>query len=204
MQIQQYQIFSRSELVIHEIVKDFECPICLDTLFQPVKYNCQVHSICLDCVIHLQKCPLCRRNISDVQPNQELRKTLNSLQCKCPQGCGIIQYEDLYSHKINCPLQSDAQKKTSQALMQIKDQMIQILDKEINPHLKEMHRKIFDDFLTNWDWLPYKKEDWKWWWWSNTAWWNQQTCEKCNELWHKYEDEIILYENIRINLLELL
>lgn len=36
-----------------------------------------------------------------------------------------------------------------------------------------MHRKILDDFLTNWDWLPYKKEDWKWWWWSNTAWWNQ-------------------------------
>lgn len=36
-----------------------------------------------------------------------------------------------------------------------------------------MHLKIYNDFLTNWDWLTYKQEDWKWWWWSDTAWWNK-------------------------------
>lgn len=65
-----------------------------------------------------------------------------------------------------------------------------------------MHTQIFDDFLTNWDWLPYKQEDWKWWWWSKNAWWNNNVCQICNDLWHKYEDEILVYENNRMNLLD--
>ncbi|CAD8175492.1 unnamed protein product [Paramecium octaurelia] len=202
MQNQKYQITQRSNLVIKDQVNEFECPICLDTLFQPVTYDCQVHTVCLDCVTKLQKCPLCRKSISFVKPNLELRKILNTFQCKCPQGCGQISYEYLYSHKINCTSQSDAQKEIAKSLMQIKDEMIKVFEIEINPHLKQMHAQIFDDFLTGWDWLPYKQDDWKWWWWCNTAWWNNQICQICNNLWHKYEDEIEVYEKNRLIFLD--
>lgn len=41
----------------------------------------------------------------------------------------------------------------------------------------------------------YLNKDWKWWWWSHTSWWNNSACKVCNELWHKYDDDILYYEN---------
>lgn len=76
--------------------------------------------------------------------------------------------------------------------------MIAILDKEITPHLKDQHLEIFINFVDDWKWLSYLNKDWKWWWWSKTAWWANKICDKCNILWHKYEDEIEQYEKLRL------
>jgi hypothetical protein len=68
-------------------------------------------------------------------------------------------------------------------------EMKTILDLEINPHLLNKHTVIYTLYVKNWDFLANDLRDWKWWWWANNPWWNEP-CLVCNELWHKYEDEI--------------
>ena len=33
-------------------------------------------------------------------------------------------------------------------------------------------------------------------------WWNNQTCATCNDLWHKYEDDVDREEAQRVSILE--
>ena len=79
--------------------------------------------------------------------------------------------------------------------------MKEILDKEINTHLKSEHFEIFENYVKNWDWLIDTNKDWKWWWWCSNEWCENKSCKECNDLWHKYEDEIQVFENQRISLL---
>ena len=61
---------------------------------------------------------------------------------------------------------------------------------------------IYDKYVNEWNWLVDTNKDWKWWWWCNNEWWHNKSCQKCNDLWHKYEDEIQIFENKRISLLK--
>ncbi len=90
---------------------------------------------------------------------------------------------------------------TKNKLEEITKKMKEILDKEITPHLKAEHLEIFEKYTKNWDWLIDTNKDWKWWWWSDNEWWENKSCKECNNLWHKYEDEIQVFENQRISLL---
>ena len=65
-----------------------------------------------------------------------------------------------------------------------------ILNKEINPHLEEKHKKIYNEYVNDWIWLNYDTNDWNWWWWSYNYWWNNQECKYCTELNNKYEDQL--------------
>ncbi|CAD8091143.1 unnamed protein product [Paramecium sonneborni] len=202
MQTQKYRINQRSVLLqTNEEEKELDCSICLDVIFEPVIIDCKMHTFCQNCILNQHQCPLCRKEICEVRPNIQMSQKLQNWLCKCPLGCGQISYDELYSHQLVCQNLSKSQQIIVETLVKIKNEMIKILDKEINVHLKHDHRQIFDDFLKNWEWLPYKNEDWKWWWWSHTAWWKNKACEQCNKLWHKYEDDIQEYETLRINLL---
>jgi len=72
---------------------------------------------------------------------------------------------------------------------------------EITPHLKEHHSCIFEEHVRGWEWLLNDPRNWKWWWWANMPWWKNQSCETCNDLWHKYEKDVDREEAKRIELL---
>ena len=86
-------------------------------------------------------------------------------------------------------------------LVLICNNMREVIGKEITPHLKNEHNEIFNTYVKDWNWLENINKDWKWWWWASNEWWNNIPCQKCNELWHKYEDEVQVYENKRISIL---
>ena len=129
---------------------------------------------------------------------------LSIIQIKCTasyeeETCSFqgnsIEY---YKHIKNCEI---FKKLLKSKLEKITIQMKEILDKEINPHLKSEHLEIFEKYVKEWEWLVDTNKDWKWWWWSDNEWWENKPCKECNELWHKYEDEIQVFENQRISLL---
>ena len=69
---------------------------------------------------------------------------------------------------------------------------IKLLDIEINPHLQGNHTEIKEKYVQDWFWLYSDNRNWKWWWWASNSWWKDQTCPKCNDLWHKYEKRMDL------------
>ena len=75
------------------------------------------------------------------------------------------------------------------------------LNKEINPHLLQCHNKIYKKYVRDWFWLRSDYRNWNWWWWAENPWWNEP-CKTCNDLWHKYEKKIDLFEHKRINLIK--
>ena len=117
---------------------------------------------------------------------------------ECNFQGNVFEY---YAHIKKCEL---VIKYTKNQLEEVTKKMKEILDKEINPHLKSEHLEIFNNYTKDWDWLIDTNKDWKWWWWSYNEWWENKSCIECNELWHKYEDEIQVFENQRISLLNTL
>ena len=154
-----------------------------------------------------QICPICKTNIeSTIEP----RFIINMLDCfkiSCNEEykekkCNWIgKAVDIHNHLKNCEI---LKLKNNIEIKEISNKMRDILSIEIIPHLKEKHLEIFNNYTKNFDWLEFDKRDWKWWWWSNLPWWNNNVCELCNILWHKYEDEIQIYENKRINIINYL
>ena len=69
-------------------------------------------------------------------------------------------------------------------------EMKDILEKEIDIHLKNSHDQIYREVVKNWEWLIDSNKDWKWWWWKDNAWWNDIHCDKCIEIWEKYDMDI--------------
>ena len=72
----------------------------------------------------------------------------------------------------------------------IVQEMKDILEKNINFHLKNAHNKIYIEVVKDWDWLHDSEKDWKWWWWSNNPWWNGNHCKECIRIWEENDMEI--------------
>lgn len=54
---------------------EFECPICLEILADPVTFSCG-HSICQDCLnVLLNKCPMCRSEITKMPSKNVVLKS---------------------------------------------------------------------------------------------------------------------------------
>ena len=195
-----------------KLLEELTCPICLSIFNEPVLVFPNQHIFCKKCLESCLKtsnklfptCPLCNSEITSIIKPQFINNILSSIQMKC-----AIKYKDkicdfkgnvidYYDHIKTCELLLEVKKEN---LKEIAKNMIDILDKEINPHLKKEHLSIFENYVKNWDWLVDKNEDWKWWWWSDKEWWGNKSCVECNNLWHKYEDEIQVFENKRISLL---
>ena len=197
-------------------IEELTCQICFNILNEPVMELPNQHIMCKKCLSLYNKkmkvqnsiiCPFCKGDIKKIIEPRFVIQILNCLQMKCKasfqeENCNwegnAIEY---YKHLKNCKIFINQQK---EELKVICDKMKIILEKEITPHLKTEHSEIFNKYVKEWIWLESSNEDWKWFWWCNLPWWNNQSCQQCNILWHKYEDEVEVYEKQRIAKLNVL
>ena len=196
-----------------KILEELICPICLSIFDQPVLELPNQHIFCKKCLDNYlkrneiekePKCPICKSPIeSTIQP-KFINNILSNILMKCTatyenKECNFQgNVNEYYIHIKKCELLIQF---TKNKLEEITKKMKEILNKEITPHLKAEHLEIFEKYTKNWDWLIDTNKDWKWWWWCDNEWWENKSCKECNNLWHKYEDEIQVFENQRISLL---
>ena len=204
-------------LNIDQVIQELKCPICFNILKDPVMELPNQHIMCRKCLLNFNEtlkkynrknldstCPFCKEKIIQLIKPRIIITLLNLVEMKCMsegqnekcdwKGNAI----DYYEHLKNCKI---FKKQKEEKIKNICDKMREILDKEINPHLKSEHLNIFNEHVKEWEWLQNDNRDWKWWWWCNMPWWENKSCLECNILWHKYEDEIQVYESKRICLL---
>ena len=202
-------------------IEELKCKICYNIFQDPIMELPNQHIMCKICffnynnILHKYEddnlgnlrliCPFCKEQITDLIKPRFIINMLNYLEMKCTsefqnekcnwKGNG----NDYYKHIKICKFASEERK---EKVKENCDKMREILNREITPHLKKEHLKIFNEHVKEWDWLENDERDWKWWWWSSMPWWENKSCEECNNLWHKYDDEIIIYENKRVMLLK--
>ena len=189
---------------------ELRCPICLEIFNEPIMELPNQHIFCKNCLIKSniknmnEICPICKETIIlKIEPRLVI-SLLNNVEMKCTSSYNDEKCDwkgnaiDYYKHLKSCNL---LKKKNIDILKNICDKIREILSKEITPHLKEAHNTIFNDFVKDWNWLETDNRDWKWWWWCNNPWWNNQACPPCNDLWHKYLEEVQIYESRRIDIL---
>ena len=195
-------------------LEELTCQICFNILKDPVMELPNQHILCKKCLIKYNDknnpdsskliCPFCRIEIEKITQPRFIINLLYAVEMKCSakfennecrwKGNAI----DYYNHLKDCEVFKNLKdEEVAKACKKMKE----ILDKEINPHLKDEHLDIFNTYVKEWDWLDKDYRDWKWWWWSNNPWWNNKPCPECNRLWHKYDDEIDIYEKKRISFL---
>ena len=198
-----------------KIIEELTCPICLCIFDNPVLELPNQHIFCHKCLDSYLKekniennpiCPLCKSPITSMIENPKfINNILETVKMKCSAStpdkeCDFVGNSiEYYEHIKKCEIIKEV---TEKKIAEIVQKMKEILDKEINPHLKKEHKEIYENYVKDWDWLVDKDEDWKWWWWSNNEWWENKPCIECNILWHKYEFAIQVYESQRISLLK--
>ena len=74
--------------------KEFECPVCLGLMRDPVLNNCCGQHFCADCIAKVTNaqgpCPLCNQKKFEIFPNKHFERNLKNLQASCsqqPDGC---------------------------------------------------------------------------------------------------------------------
>lgn len=194
--------------ILPSIIDNLICPICLEILKKPLMEKKNQHLFCSDCLLKSLEnnsiCPLCKEELSDSDLTQcyLVENLLASIKISCEKhekGCNWTGLaSELPSHINSCTVIREEKKLI---LNKTVEEMKQILDLEINPHLEEAHLEIYKDHVRDWIWLLNEKRDWKWWWWCNNPWWGNVPCMQCNILWHKYEAELDGKENIRRSVL---
>ena len=202
---------------VEKCIEELTCPICLNILKDPVMELPNQHIMCQKCLLVFNnslkkdnnnnldsKCPICKEEIKELIKPRIIINLLNLVEMKCLSEYQNEKCEwkgnalDYYEHLKNCQIYK---KQREEKIKNECDKMREILDKEINPHLKAEHLNIFNEHVKEWEWLQNDKRDWKWWWWCNMPWWENKSCKECNILWHKYENEIQVYESRRVALL---
>jgi hypothetical protein len=191
-------------------LEELRCPICLQIFNEPIMELPNQHIFCENCLNKSNKgnmngtCPICKNAISSLIKPRFIISLLNNIEMKCLSSFNEEKCDwkgnaiDYYVHLKNCNI---LKKKNCDILKDACNKIREILSKEITPHLKEAHLTIFNDYVKDWDWLETDNRDWKWWWWCKNPWWNNQRCTPCNELRHKYLEEVQIYENRRIEIL---
>ena len=193
-----------------KILEELKCPICLEIFDEPILELPNQHIFCKKCLyksnVNINNddenliCPICKVKIEMLLIPRIILNLLNSIEMKCEEiyidkKCNFKGNVHLYyNHFKNDEIHNEIE------LIKTCDNMRKIIGKEITVHLKDKHIEIFNKYVQDWKWLNYLNRDWKWWWWANNPWW-EKSCIKCNDLWHKYEDEVQFYENKRISIL---
>jgi hypothetical protein len=197
-----------SKIDIENLLENLKCPICLDYYDDPVMEILNQHIFCKKCILRQEDesrfCPICKQEIIGFVSPRLLNSLLSCIELKCQnkteinvcQWIGTIK--DYWMHQKSCDILITNYKINLDLICK---KQKSILDKEINSHLKHKHLEIYLNYTKDWEWLVYDKKDWKWWWWCSQPWWENKSCEKCNNLWHKYENEIDVLEKQRIYLI---
>ena len=202
---------------VEKFFDELRCPICFKILEDPVMELPNQHIMCRKCLSNFNKnlnkynennlvstCPFCKEKIIQLIKPRNIINFLNLVEMKCMSELENEKCDwkgnaiDYYEHLKNCEINK---KNREENIKNVCNKMKEILDKEINPHLKSEHLNIFNEHVKEWEWLENDNRDWKWWWWCNMPWWENKSCKECNILWHKYEDKIQVYESKRICLL---
>ena len=195
-----------------KILEELKCPICLELFDEPILELPNQHIFCKKCLYKSNDninddnnnnliCPICKVEIQYLLIPRTILNLLDSIEMKC---------ENIYNNK-KCEFKGNVQLyydhlKNNEThneieLIKICEIMRKIIGKEITIHLKSKHIEIFNKYVQDWKWLDYLNRDWKWWWWANNPWWENKPCIECNNLWHKYENEVEIYEIKRISIL---
>ena len=95
------------------LLKELECPVCMEYMVPPIKFCTNGHSICSKCRWGVQCCPTCRARFSEIR-NVTLENIVRSQKYPCANrqsGClELFTIEHIAKHnaacvygKINCP-----------------------------------------------------------------------------------------------------
>ena len=88
-----------------ELLRRYECPICLDILIDPILHSACGNMFCRRCIGLLSSCPLCRKTIleSDLTPVPNVTKDLIAkLKVKCNHCGQEMTLEASKTHKMKC------------------------------------------------------------------------------------------------------
>ena len=96
------------------LLKELECPVCMQYMVPPIKLCTNGHNICSNCRKSVQRCPVCRSKFSKIR-NVVLENIVKSQKYPCANrqnGClEFFSIEHIAKHhagcvygKIKCPL----------------------------------------------------------------------------------------------------
>jgi E3 ubiquitin-protein ligase SIAH1 len=97
------------------LLKDLECPVCMQYMVPPIRLCTNGHNICIRCRGSDQYCPTCRAKFSEIR-NVALENIVRSQKYPCvnrQKGCldllsieHIAEHQDVCEYgKIKCPFQ---------------------------------------------------------------------------------------------------
>ncbi|XP_046992132.1 E3 ubiquitin-protein ligase sina-like isoform X1 [Schistocerca americana] len=90
-----------------EVMKELECPVCLDFMYENIRMCEAGHNICFGCSDKLNTCPLCRKNMLVGTRNRALEKMASRMTFPCryhTAGCSESYPATLLSqHLLVCP-----------------------------------------------------------------------------------------------------
>ena len=88
------------------LLKQLECPVCLSTMMPPIRQCLNGHTVCSDCSISMDKCPICRVAGSPAIRNLALEQMAGALSIRCAhEGCtAIVPYAGMADHAKQCCL----------------------------------------------------------------------------------------------------
>jgi hypothetical protein len=97
-----------------DLLKELECPVCMEYMVPPIKLCTNGHNICSKCRESVTWCPICRAELLDIR-NVALENIARSQKYACAnrkRGCvGLLSIEHIAEHQavcvygdIKCPL----------------------------------------------------------------------------------------------------
>ncbi|PNF16918.1 hypothetical protein B7P43_G04209 [Cryptotermes secundus] len=88
-----------------ELLKELECPVCLEYFRQPIILCTNGHSVCGKCTAQLEKCPLCRSDFLQAR-NRTLETVTSKLKVACRNrefGCNAaFTLVNITEHESKC------------------------------------------------------------------------------------------------------
>ncbi|PNF16916.1 hypothetical protein B7P43_G04210 [Cryptotermes secundus] len=134
-----------------ELLKELECPVCLEYFRQPIVLCTNGHNVCGKCKAQLEKCPLCRSAFMQTR-NLALESVTGKLKVACRNrkfGCNkAFTLVNIMEHEAKCqwrPYKCLVQNCTTEYLL---NGLIKHL---VTVHRKSLHRETENSItsLTN-------------------------------------------------------
>jgi E3 ubiquitin-protein ligase SIAH1 len=94
-----------SRTLLENLLKDLECPVCMEYMMPPIKMCTNGHNICSKCRERVQCCPACRAKFSEIR-NVALENIARRHKYPCSNwqsGClDLLPVEHIARHHVAC------------------------------------------------------------------------------------------------------
>ncbi|CDP17668.1 unnamed protein product [Coffea canephora] len=91
-----------SNSVLHNLL---DCPVCMNTMFPPIRQCSNGHALCSNCKSRVNRCPICRDELGNIRC-LGLEKLGESLEWPCKYlnvGCrDLLPYGNVINHELTC------------------------------------------------------------------------------------------------------